>query len=112
MKILKRFLRKVLEYTLEVIEHSLRHLPLSLLRVFQGVSLVDKACLYKFAIDFKGVDKVNKKFYICTKGAYEYDFFNMCFLNNMLGIILLSLYKGYIPVINVRYAELNIWDMF
>ena len=40
MKILKRFLRKVLEYTLEVIEHSLRHLPLSLLRVFQGVSLV------------------------------------------------------------------------
>ena len=112
MKILKRFLRKVLEYTLEVIEHSLRHLPLSLLRVFQGVSLVDKACLYKFAIDFKGVDDVNKKLYICTKGAYEYDFFNMCFLNNMLGIILLSLYKGYIPVINVRYAELNIWDMF
>ena len=30
----------------------------------------------------------------------------------MLGIVLLSLYKGYIPVINVRYADLNIWDMF
>ena len=27
----------------------------------------------------------------------------------MLGIVLLSLYKGYIPVINVRYADLNIW---
>ena len=112
MKILKRFLRKVLEYVLEVIEHSLRLLPLSLLRIFQGVSLVDKACLYKFAIDFKGVDDVNKRLYICTKGAYEYDFFNMCFLNNMLGIVLLSLYKGYIPVINVRYADLNIWNMF
>ena len=112
MKILKRFLRKVLEYVLEVIEHSLRFLPLSLLQIFQGVSLVDKACLYKFAIDFKGVDDVNKRLYICTKGAYEYDFFNMCFLNNMLGIVLLSLYKGYIPVINVRYADLNIWDMF
>ena len=70
-----------MEYVLEVIEHSLRLLPLSLLRIFQGVSLVDKACLYKFAIDFKGVDDVNKRLYICTKGAYEYDFFNMCFFS-------------------------------
>ena len=112
MKVLKRFLRKVLEYVLEVIEHSLRLLPLNLLRIFQGVSLIDRACLYKFAVNFNGVDNANKKLYICTKGAYEYDFFNMCFLNNMLGIILFSLYKGYIPVINVKYEGLNIWEMF
>lgn len=112
MKILKRFLRNILEYVLQTIEHSLRLVPMNVLLIFQNVRLVEKACLYKFAVNYADANKANRKLYICTKGAYEYDFFNMCFLNDMLGVVLLSLYKGYVPVIDVKYKELNIWEMF
>lgn len=112
MKYLKRFLRKILNFVLDRIERFLRIVPLRVLVLFKGIKLVDRACLYKFAVRLEAMDTSKYKLYVCTRGAYEYDFFNMCFLNNMLGIILLSLYKGYLPVINVTYGGLNIWETF
>lgn len=48
------------------------------------------------------------------KGSYKYDYFNVCYLNNMVNLILYSLYKGCIPIIKINEdeAECNKWEWY
>lgn len=47
------------------------------------------------------------KYCFIQKGDFEYGFFNMCFLNNMVGNIVWALSKGYIP-----YITNTLWEDF
>lgn len=112
MKVIKSFLRKVVNLVKDGIEFCLRKMPLAFLAGVKDCKLAQRAYLYKYGIQYQYGSPANLKFCVCSKGDYEYDFFNMCFLNNMMGVIISSLSKGYAPIINVKYAGVNIWEMF
>lgn len=44
----------------------------------------------------------NKKCMIIEKGMYGYIYFNVCYINNMISLMIYSLYKGCIPVIRIN----------
>ena len=47
------------------------------------------------------------------KGYYDYDFFNVCFLNNVLALCLKAVSEGYIPRVEILNASgENIWEKF
>ena len=44
---------------------------------------------------------------IIEEGSYPYTYFNICYLNNILNLILYSLYEGCIPVIRINEGKAN-----
>lgn len=47
------------------------------------------------------------------KGYYDYEYFNICFLNNVLSLCLKAVSEGYLPQVNIMNSKgLNIWEMF
>lgn len=52
-----------------------------------------------------------KEVMVITTGVWQYKFFNACFLNNMLSLIIEILYRGYTPVIRLKNGSVN-WDVF
>lgn len=58
--------------------------------------------------DVKSSTIVQKK-----KGLYEYEYFNICFLNDVLQFILDTVIEGDIPQISIENSSgVNIWEMF
>lgn len=112
LKTVKRYLRKILDLIKDITESSLRKMPFTLLVRMKGLKIAERAALYKFGCQYQYANPTHLKVCACSKGDYDYDFFNMCFLNNMIGVIILSLYKGYAPTIHVKYSGVNIWEMF
>ena len=47
-----------------------------------------------------------------TDGLYDYEYLNICFINNMLSIVLKSLCEGYIPRIDIIAKGNNLWEQF
>lgn len=71
-----------------------------LLRLYKGVVTKEKTEKYKKVMVFK-------------KGLYDYEYFNICFLNNMLALCLRAVCEGYIPRIQILNSKGdNIWEMF
>ena len=71
-----------------------------LLRLYKGVVTKERIKKYKKVMVFK-------------KGLYEYEYFNICFLNNMLALCLRAVCEGYIPRIEILNSKgENIWEMF
>ncbi len=62
------------------------------------------------------IEKVKKKHRTMTieHGRFDYSFFNVCFLNNVIGLMVYALYQGYIPIVKIRSKETgeNIWDWY
>lgn len=108
----KRCLRKIVDFVKEGLEFYLRKMPFAFLVRMKDFKLIQRAYLYKFGSQYQYGSPVGLRFCLCSKGDYEYDFFNMCFLNNMIGVIVSSLYKGYAPIIDVKHSGVNIWEMF
>ena len=54
------------------------------------------------------------KFMEISKGYFDYKYFNVCYLNNMIDLILYSLLRGYIPVITINNdsPDDNKWDWY
>ncbi len=76
--------------------------------------LVGRADLYRF---YKGRLQQNTKgaqrVVEIQQGLYEYEYFNICFLNNVLALILTYVAEGTIPYINIRNSKgENIWEQF
>ena len=45
-------------------------------------------------------------------GLYDYEYLNICFINNMLSIVLKSLNEGYLPRIDIIANGKNLWEQF
>lgn len=61
------------------------------------------------------IEKLRKKkrVMVISKGEYDYTFFNICYLNNMLSLMLLAMYKGYIPSFEGEHCEDKIkWNWY
>lgn len=76
-----------------------------------------KIKLFRFSkkYSYEGVFSSNEKISKIKEGAWGYTYFNICFLNNMLGNIIYILEKGNIPFIDVRSTtdnSINIWEWF
>ena len=60
------------------------------------------------------VEKTQKtgRYMYINKGRFEYSFFNICFLNNVIGLIIYAFYMGYLPVVQIESKEDRqcIWD--
>lgn len=58
--------------------------------------------------------KKNNRFMKIEKGLYSYEVFNACYLNNILELILYSLYRGCIPVVTINKdnSNLNKWEWY
>ena len=48
------------------------------------------------------VNKYTKEMVI-QEGEYEYNYFNFCYLNNILSLVIYCLYHGYLPIIELNY---------
>lgn len=58
------------------------------------------------------IRKFRKVLYI-RKGYYDYEYFNICFLNNVLVLCLKALCEGYLPRVEILNSKgENIWEMF
>lgn len=53
-----------------------------------------------------------KKVMVISKGEYDYTFFNICYLNNMLSLALLAMYRGYLPVFEKSDGEKIGWEWY
>ena len=62
---------------------------------------------------YKEIISNHKIMEIC-EGSYSYDYFNMCYLNNVINLILYALYEGCIPVIKINdnQIECNKWSWY
>ena len=50
---------------------------------------------------------------LIRKGYYDYEYFNICFLNNVLALCLKAVCEGYIPRVEILNSKgENIWDCF
>lgn len=58
--------------------------------------------------------KKHPKIMYIDKGLYDYAYFDVAFLNNMLSLIVTSIYKGYVPVVELkdRQEGWTNWDTF
>lgn len=56
----------------------------------------------------------NNGYRYVNKGVYDYQFFNTCFLNDMIANTVFVQSKGYYPIINLYNSDggYNIWEMF
>ena len=57
----------------------------------------------------------NKKKMMINEGTFSYTYLNVAYLNNIVGLILYSLYKGCVPVININIDQkdnYNNWDWY
>lgn len=76
--------------------------------------LVGRSELYRY---FKGRLQLNKDIsnVVCqiTKGYYDYQYFNVCFLNNIFSFILMCIAENKIPQICIKNDNgENIWEWF
>lgn len=63
--------------------------------------------------EYKVFDASNKPLMIINKGLYDYNILNVCFIDNMMQLILYSINEGYNPYINVKDSNgNNIWERF
>ena len=76
--------------------------------------LVGRSDLYRFAKGkLEGNLKQAQKVVEIRKGLYDYEYFNICFLNNVLALLLTYLADGVVPYINICNAKgENIWEQF
>lgn len=62
---------------------------------------------------YEQFDATNKPIMIINKGPYEYSVLNVCFISNMIQLILYSINEGYNPYINVKDKNgNNLWELF
>lgn len=56
----------------------------------------------------------NMKIMIINNGQWNYNYFNIAFLNNVIGNMIYCLSEGYIPYINIKSKDTdkNIWEMY
>lgn len=77
--------------------------------------LVEKGELYRYAIGRQDVSHIRDfdRVMVIRRGLYEYDYFNICFLNNVLALSLKAVSNGMVPRIEIRGAEGdNLWEQF
>lgn len=57
---------------------------------------------------------LNRKVMLIDKGVYEYGYFNACFLENMMSLMVYALSNGYTPYVNLkdRGEGWTNWDSF
>lgn len=76
--------------------------------------LIGRSDLFRF-YNGKKVPDISKaeEVAIIKQGLYDYDYFNICFLNNMFSLILKAVMEKKIPQIEIENkAGENIWEMF
>lgn len=68
----------------------------------------------KEKIQHRILKKKHPKIMYIDKGLYDYAYFDVAFLNNMLSLIVTSIYKGYVPVVELkdRQEGWTNWDTF
>ena len=76
--------------------------------------LVGQADLRRFTLKKVYKDDVNSHSIVRkTKGLYPYEYFNICFLNDMLQFVLDTVMEDGIPYIAIENSSgVNIWEMF
>lgn len=71
--------------------------------------------LRRYAKDLVPPEKIRRfqKTMIIRKGYYDYEYFNICFLNNALSLCLKAVCAGYLPQVEICNAQgANLWEMF
>ena len=54
-----------------------------------------------------------KNILVIKQGYYDYDYFNVCFLNNVLSLCLKAISEGYVPQVMINDSKgNNIWEVF
>lgn len=107
----------------------LQKAPYSLIRFFMPVlwKMLPAECIYEdmllhrflcyfsehFTEEIKEICKKNR-YMIIKEARFDFRTFNICYLNDVLGLIVYAFSKGYMPVIEVKNCEGdNIWnDLF
>ena len=56
----------------------------------------------------------NNRFMRIREGRFPYAFFNICFLSNVIGLIVYALYRGCLPLIEIKNQQEgeNIWEWY
>ncbi len=76
--------------------------------------LVGRSDLHRYYKE-KKVPDISKaeEIAVIQQGLYDYDYFNICFLNNMFSLILKAVMEKRIPQIEIKnQSGENIWEMF
>ncbi len=87
------------------------------------VDLLNKVYRDRFFVEselVKDIDGVlskiakTNKYCIINAGEFEYKLFNFCFVKDMISLIIYSIERGYMPVINVKSKvdNDNLWEQF
>ena len=57
--------------------------------------------------------KTYKKVLVIQRGLYEYDYFNICFFNNVISLCLKAVCEGFLPQVEIYDSKgENIWEQF
>ena len=93
-----------------------RYIPYIFVKGFAAISkneAIERIALRRFILKLannpeKCIQKAKRKkrIYIIKKAKYKFAFFDVCFANAMMGNIIYSLYKGYVPIFD------NTWNKY
>ena len=58
--------------------------------------------------------QARNRFMVIEEGRFPYNFFNICFLNNVIGLIVYAFYRGCLPIIQIKNQQEseNIWEWY
>lgn len=86
-------------------------------------SIYEDILMYRFAVHLSKhydqvIRRIRKKNRVMLiqkeRFPYAYAFFNICFLNDVIGSIMYALYKGYLPSVQLKSREEgeNLWEWY
>ena len=106
--------KKIYDTLASVRSPYMYHLAVQLIRDFNKKQIcgnVDLLRLYQRGVGPEEVKHFNKVLNI-KKALYDYEYFNVCFLNNMVALCVRAVCEGYIPRIEIINSNgENVWEM-